>query len=108
MDGKMIVSYKILCDSDINKEISLHELLSNEKVLKVIKNEFAKGFRNITLSKKEESSSFAIETIKETHTLEVLKDDYADILSLAEDSAKDNKLLKKGCDRVELVDIEIL
>ncbi|MBU0721119.1 hypothetical protein KJ877_07235 [bacterium] len=106
MDGNIIVTYKVLCQTDVNKEITLLELLTNEKVLKVIKSEFAKGFRNIELTTKEQGALLKLETAKELHTFEVSKDDFADILALAEDDAMTKKLFKKECDRVELVDIK--
>ncbi|QSZ40968.1 hypothetical protein GJV85_02170 [Sulfurimonas aquatica] len=107
MDGNMLITYKILCSGDMNQKISLEQLLSNEKVLKVIKSEFAKGHRNISLGSKE-SASLYIETTKELYTLEVQKDDFADLLTLAEEDANNRKLLKKECSRVELVDIETI
>ncbi len=106
MDGKIIVTYKVLCQSDLNKDISLSDLLANEKVLKVIKSEFAKGLRNIELSSQSEDASLRVATIKELHTFKVSKDDFADLLALAEDDATTKKLFKKDCDRVELIDIE--
>ena len=106
MDGKIIVTYKVLCQGDLNRDISLTELLSNEKVIKAIKSEFAKGLRNIELSTVDENASLKISTIKDIQTFEVLKDDFADILTLAEEDASSKKLLKKGCERVELVNIE--
>ena len=108
MDGKIIVTYKILCQGDLNRDVSLAELRSNEKVMKVIKGEFAKGLRNIELTTQSEEASLKISTIKEVQTFEVLKDDFADILTLAEEDATAKKLLKKDCDRVELVNIETL
>ena len=108
MDGKIMVTYKVLCQTDMNEDISLAELLSNEKVIKAIKSEFAKGLRNIELSTADEKASCKISTIKDFHTLEVLKDDFADILTLTEEDASAKKLLKKDCDRVELVNIETL
>ena len=42
MNGTIMVSYKILCNTDLNKELSLEELFANEKVAKAIKSEFAK------------------------------------------------------------------
>ena len=108
MDGKIIVTYKILCQTDLNRDITLTELLSNEKVAKTVKSEFAKGLRNIELSTQNEEASLQISTIKEVHTLEVSKDDFADILTLAEEDATTKKLFKKDCDRVELVNIETL
>ncbi len=106
MDGKIVVTYKVLCQGDLNRDISLAELLSNEKVIKAIKSEFAKGLRNIELSTVDENASLKISTIKDVQTFEVLKDDFADILTLAEEDATAKKLLKKDCDRVELVNIE--
>ena len=108
MNGTIMVTYKILCNGDLNKEIVLGELLLNEKVAKAIKSEFAKGFRNISLLSNSKEASLIIETSKELHSFEVRKDDFADILVLAEEDAATKKLLKKDCDRIELVNIETL
>ena len=106
MNGTILVTYKILCKADLNKTLALEELLRNEKIAKLIKSEYAKGFRNLTLLADSKESFMKIETIKELHTLEVSKDDFADILVLAEEDAANKKLIKKDCGRVELVDIE--
>jgi len=106
MNGTIMVTYKILCNGDLNKDISLQELLLNEKVIKAIKSEFAKGFRNIALLSTSTEKKKKIETSKELHSFEVTKDDFADLLMLAEEDATTKKLLKKDCERVELVDIE--
>ena len=108
MNGTIMVTYKILCNADLNKEITIAELLLNEKVTKVIKSEFAKGFRNIHLLSNDSTNTFKIETIKELHSFEVDKNDFADILVLAEEDAATKKLIKKDCDRVELINIETL
>ncbi len=108
MDGNIVVTYKVLCESDLNKRVSLSELLLNEKISKVIKSEFAKGLRNIELLSDDGGAVCRVESAKELHTFEVSKDDFADILVLAEDDATSKKLFKKDCDRVELVDIETL
>ena len=107
MDGKMLVTYKILCEGDLNKTIKLQELLKNEKVIKAIKSEFAKGQRNISVDGSD-SAEVELKTSKKLYTLEVEKDDFADLLSLAEDDAQNKKLLKKECSRIELVDIQTL
>ena len=107
MDGTILVTYRILCNSDLNIDVSLQELLSNEQILKSIKSVYAKGFRNIEFSSTTDAI-IKIETQRTTYTFEVSKDDYADLLSLAEEDAKDKKLLKKDCERVELVNIETL
>lgn len=106
MTGTIMVTYKILCESDLNKIVLLEELFQNEKVAKVIKSEFAKGFRNIELNSLLTEASFSINTQKELYNFEVQKDDFADILVLAEEDAVNKKLFKKGCSRIELVDIE--
>lgn len=108
MNGKMMVTYKILCKADINKEISIQDILSNEKIAKAIKSEYAKGIRNITLLSDAKDVSVKIESDKKLYSFEVEKDDFADLLVLAEEDASSKKLIKKDCDRVELVDIETL
>ncbi len=104
MDGMMKITYTILCESDVNKEIGLEVILGNEKVLKAIKSEFAKGLRNIQLSAKEETS-IIVKTEKNAFEFMASKNDFADLLELAEEDARKNKRLKKGCDGIELIDI---
>ena len=104
MEGMMKVTYTILCESDVSKEINLEEILGNEKVLKAIKSEFAKGLRNINLSAKE-NATIIVKTEKEHFDFMASKNDFADLLELAEEDAKKNKRLKKGCDGIELTDI---
>ena len=108
MDGKIMVSYRIMCKADFNLEITIEQLLSNEKVEKIIKSEFAKGIRNVDFSYKHNNTKLKIETRKELYKFEALKDDFADLLSLAEEDATIKKLYKKDCIGIELVDIEIL
>lgn len=106
MKGNMNITYKVLCQKDTNKEITIEALLNNEKVLKVIKSEFGKGVRNLMLKSDDKAALLTLATEKELYQFEVSKNDFADILDLAEDDAKSRKLLKKECDRVEIVDIE--
>ena len=108
MDGKIMVTYKILHKTDFNLDITLEQLLSNEKIEKVIKSEFAKGIRNIDFSCKDTNMKLKLETKKELYQFEALKDDFADLLSLAEEDATTKKLYKKDSVGIELVDIEIL
>ncbi len=108
MDGKIMVTYKILCKNDFNLELTLEKLLANEKVSKMIKSEFAKGIRNIDLITKDGESKIKIETNKELYQFEVNKDDFADLISLAEEDAKTRKLTKKDCVDIELVNIETI
>ncbi|MCP4970837.1 MAG: hypothetical protein GY932_09625 [Arcobacter sp.] len=106
MNGNIEVTYKVVHKNDLNLSISLEELLKNEKIVKTIKSEFAKGYRNIDINIDSElSDKFKLETIKEHYSFTVLKDDFADIISLVEEDATSRKLLKKEC-FVELVDIK--
>ena len=104
MDGMMKVTYTVLCESDVSRELRLEDILTNEKVQKAIKSEFAKGLRNIVLSAKE-SATITLRTGKEQYEFMASKNDFADLLELAEEDAKKNKRIKKGCDGVELIDI---
>lgn len=104
MEGMIQVSYTVMCKNDINKEISLSEVLNNEKVAKAIKGEFAKGLRNLALSQKEDTPIY-IKTKKEVYEFTASKNDFADLLELAEEDARKHKRLKKECDGVELIDI---
>ena len=108
MDGAIVVTYRIICKNDFNLELTLDKLLENEKVAKVIKNEFAKGLRNLDLFTKSIDSKINIETKKEVYQFEVDKDDFADLISLAEDDANTRKLMKKDCSHIELVNIETI
>jgi len=106
MKGSMKVSYKMLCENDFFKEVSIEEILSNEKVLKVIKNEFAKNIRNVSIS--QDDCKVVISTAKEIYEFEASKSDFADLIELAEEDAKSNKRIKKGCSGVEIVDFVTL
>jgi len=103
MKGSMKVNYKMLCDSDVSMEVDLREILENEKVIKVIKSEFAKGLRNIAVSTSE-NIKLEISTQKEIFEFEADKKDFADLIELAEEDAKEHKRIKKGCAGVEIVD----
>ena len=105
MEGMLKVSYTVLCHNDVSQEVTLNALLENEKIMKAIKSEFATGLRNLALSSKEETTVY-IKTQKEIHAFSTSKNDFADLLELAEEDARKNKYLKKDCDGVELIDIE--
>ena len=106
VQGNIEVTYKIVNKNDLNLTISLEELLKNEKIVKAIKSEFAKGYRNIDIKTDSDlSDKIKVETIKKHYSFSALKDDFADIIALAEDHATNNKLLKKDS-FVELVDIK--
>ena len=98
------VSYTVMCRNDVNQELNLADILANEKVMKAIKSEFATGLRNLALSQKEDTLVY-IKTQKEIFEFTASKNDFADLLELAEEDARKNKRLKKECDGVELMDI---
>jgi len=93
-----------MCKNDVSEELSLTEILANEKVIKAIKSEFASGLRNLVLSQKEDTQ-VTIKTKKEVFEFSVSKDDFADLLEFAEEDARKHKRIKKECDGVEIVDI---
>lgn len=107
MEGTIKITYTVLCDSDIDRTVSVEELLGDEKVAKAIKNCFAPKQRNIAL-KAIAQDAINLSSIKTTYSLDIPKDDFADALTIAEEDAKKNKRFKKGCEMVELVDIETL
>ena len=104
MEGMLKVSYTVMCKNDVSKEVSLNKILANEKIMKAIKSEFATGLRNLALSSKEETTVF-VKTQKEVFEFTASKNDFADLLELAEEDARKHKRLKKECDGVEIVDI---
>jgi ribosomal protein S15P/S13E len=108
MQGKLNVIYQLICDNDTHKEIPLKEILANEKVIKLLKSEFAKGIRNLQLSTDDAQANIIISTEKELYHFEANKKDFADLIELAEEDAKKRKLFKKGCDAVEIMDFETL
>ena len=58
MEGLIEVDYTVMCKNDVSLEVSLKEILSNEKIMRAIKGEFAKGLRNIALESKEDTTIF--------------------------------------------------
>jgi len=104
VDGMIKVMYTVMCKNDVSKTLSLADIFANEKVEKAIKSEFAKGLRNLVISHKEEAEVF-LKTEKEVFEVTVSKNDFADLLELAEEDARKHKRIKKECDGVELVDI---
>jgi hypothetical protein len=108
MQGKINVTYQLICDNDTYTEISLKQILENEKIIKLIKSEFAKGLRNLKLSALDLEQKVIISTEKEFYSFEAQKIDFADLIELAEENAKKRKLFKKSCEAVEIVDFETL
>ena len=98
------VSYTVMCENDVHLTVSLLDLICNEKIAKCIKSEFAKGLRNLTLNG-DNDAMVEIKTEKEVYEFTVSKDDFADILELAEEDARQNKHIKKECHGIELIDI---
>jgi len=104
LTGQIKVKYCVICKNDANIEISISDILSNEKISKVIKSEFAKGLRNINLFNLDDAT-VSIRTDKMIYELILGKNDFADLLVLAEEDAQKKKLFKKDCDGIELIDI---
>jgi len=102
MDGQVEVSFTVLCDNDFNKEITLSELLSSEKVLKAIRSDFCEGARNLVMDTESKNTKISINSEKKEYTHIIEKDDIQDILELTEEYARSQKLLKGACSRIEL------
>lgn len=98
------VMYTVMCKNDVNQVVDLGDILANEKVAKAIKSEFASGLRNLALSLKEDANVY-IKTQKEVFEFTAGKNDFADLLELAEEDARKHKRFKKECAGVELVNI---
>jgi len=103
MDGKIKVTYILICDKDTHKEIAIEEIVGNEKLMKLIKSEFAKGIRNLEISTHGEAK-VVLKTEKELYSFVVDKQDFADLVELAEEDARANKRLKKECQVVKIID----
>lgn len=108
MQGIINVTYQLICDNDTYEEITLQQILDNEKVIKLLKSEFAKGVRNLSLTANDGDSKIILSTEKKLYTFEAQKKDFADLLELAEEDAKARKLFKKGCEAVAIVDFVTL
>jgi len=105
MTGELMIKYIVLCDGDLEVSVTLADLLKNETVAKAIKNAFAKGKRDIE-AVVADPGSMTIKNKKTVHEMTIPKDNFMDALTMAEEDARSKKLLKKGCDRIEIVDIE--
>jgi hypothetical protein len=108
MQGNVKVSYKVLCDNEKDQELSLSDLIANVNVKKAIKSAFTNGRKNITISFSDDVKVL-IAPEREVHELVISKQDaLMDMLTLCEDDARKKKNVKKGCERVEIVDFETL
>jgi hypothetical protein len=108
MQGKLNVTYQLLCENDVQKEISISEILKNEKIVKLLKSEYAKGLRNLDISADDNTATIILQSQKELYEFETDKKDFADLIELAEEDAKERKLFKKGCQEIALVDFVTL
>lgn len=105
MTGEMMISYIVLCENDLEVTVTLNALLQDEKIARAIKHAFAKGKRDIE-AVVSEPGAMTIKNKKTLQTVTIPKESFMDALTLAEEDARKKKLLKKGCERVEIVDIE--
>jgi len=105
MEGHINITYTVICDNDIHMELTMKEVLANEKVQSLIKREFTKGARGIVMDDAKVNGTLIIEKEKNLYEVTIDKDDFADALTLAEEDAKKRKLFKAGCNMVELIDM---
>lgn len=102
MEGQVEVFFTILCDKDFDKELTLSEILSSEKVIKAIKSEYCVGARNLEISASDMAATIKIHSEKKLYSHIIDKNSIQDILELTEDFARSQKLFKSGCSRIEL------
>ena len=108
MKGHIKVYYSVLCEDDKGKDISIKQLVENEKVANAIKREFGEGARNLEVSANGKDG-IRLSTAKAVHDFIIDKDDFIDALDLAEENARSRMLnRKKGCDRIALVNLETI
>ena len=103
MKGTMKATYKVLCDNDINVEVTIGDIFNDEDVMKVVRRKFAKSSKPMEQSLAAEK--IVLTSLKQTYECEFPKEQYLDTLEICEEDARSKKLLKKGCDRIEVVDI---
>ncbi len=106
MTGALRISYIVLCDNDLNVTLTLADLLGDEKVARAIKNAYAKGKRDIE-AVVDEPGHVTVKNKKTVHEVVIPKDSFMDALTLAEEDARTNRRFKKGCERIEIVDLQI-
>ena len=108
MQGTLLVTYSIICENDHHLEVLIEELLKHEKIVKLLKSEFLKGVRNLEITSPSPESKIILKTQKEFYTFEAQKKDFADLIELAEEDAKERKLFKKGCEAIQIIDFVTL
>lgn len=106
----MRVYYTVECENDINSDITLEAILNNEKIVRLLKLEFAKKAANVAIHQVLNDAGVIAQakSVKTVYEFDIAKDDFADALTFAEEDAKKHKRLKKGCQGVALVDIKTL
>ncbi len=103
-----MVTYSLICENDNYLEVSIKEILKNEKIVKLLKSEFLKGVRNLNVESSDYETKIILSTQKEIYSFEAEKKDFADLIELAEENAKERKLFKKGCEAINLIDFVTL
>ncbi len=107
MTGELKISYIVLCDNDLNVVLTLADLLADEKIARAIKNAYAKGKRDIE-AVVDVPGRVTVKNKKTVHEVVIPKDSFMDALTLAEEDARTHKRFKKGCDRIEIVDLQVV
>jgi len=106
MQGSVKVFYKVLCDNEKSHEIYLNDLLEHNGIKKAIKSAFTSGRKDIDITCSDDDVKIFIEPHRDIHEMIIAKNDIQDMLSLAEEDAKKKRKLKKGCERIDIVDFE--
>ena len=103
MEGTLKVFFKIINGAGVTVELS--EILKNEKVVNVIKNNFAKGIRGAVIHQSCDCK-ITIEKESPVYEIEIPKKDFQDAMSFVEEYVDEHKLNKKN-HQIEIVDIKV-
>lgn len=98
MEGSLYVDYSVSIAGEEEIKASVFEIISDEKISKLIKSAFGKGIRGAELLFDEENMRnifVAIGKKADVHTIELPKKDFADALTFAEEDAQSKGLMRK-------------
>lgn len=106
MTGEIEVTYAVLCDKDVSVEVTLEQIMENPACATAIRKAFAKTTK--TIEQSIVNGKVLLQSTKTPHKFTLPKDSYMDMVDLTEEHARKLKQLKKGCERVEILDYETL
>ncbi|MBN2869386.1 MAG: hypothetical protein JXK04_00360, partial [Campylobacterales bacterium] len=83
--------------------ISLEDLVADEDVMKIIRRKFGKTSKPLEHAVTE--GKLVLSLLRQSYECTFPKSQYLDTVEICEEDARSRKLLKKGCERIEVTDI---